>query len=34
MSVPADSLTSAPRIDDEEARYHDAQRRERWRRRA
>ena len=34
MSVPAESLTAAPRIDDEEARYRDAQRRERWRRRA
>ena len=34
MSVPADSLTAAPHVDDEEARYRDAQRRERWRRRA
>lgn len=34
MSVPADSLTTAPRVDDEEARYREAQRRERWRRRA
>ncbi|HET7528066.1 MAG TPA: ABC transporter permease [Burkholderiaceae bacterium] len=33
MSVPAESLTAAPRIDDEEARYREAQRRERWRRR-
>jgi len=33
MSVPADSLTAAPRVDDEEARYREAQRRERWRRR-
>ena len=34
MSVPADTLSTAPRIDDEEARYREAQRRERWRRRA
>jgi NitT/TauT family transport system permease protein len=34
MSVPADSLTAAPHVDDEQARYRDAQRRERWRRRA
>ena len=34
MSVPADSLTPLPRIDDEEARFRAAQRRERWRRRA
>lgn len=33
MSVPADTLTTAPRIDDEEARYREARRRERWRRR-
>ena len=33
MSVPADSLTAAPRIDHEEARYREAQRRERRRRR-
>ena len=34
MSVPADTLSTAPRIDDEEARYREAQRRARWRRRA
>ena len=34
MSVPAESLSAAPRVDDEEARYREAQRRERWRRRA
>ena len=33
MSVPADSLATAPPLDDEEARYREAQRRERWRRR-
>jgi len=33
MSVPAESLSTAPRVDDEEARYREAQRRERWRRR-
>jgi len=33
MSVPADTLTTPPRIDDEEARYREAQRRERRRRR-
>ena len=34
MSVPADTLSSAPQLDDEQARYRDARRRERWRRRA
>src|SRR4051812_42210943 len=34
MSVPAESLAHTPPIDDEEARYRDAQRRARWRRRA
>jgi len=34
MSVPADSLATAPPLDDEEARFREAQRRERWRRRA
>jgi NitT/TauT family transport system permease protein len=34
MSTPSDALGDAsPRIDDEEARYREAQRRERWRRR-
>jgi NitT/TauT family transport system permease protein len=34
MSAPADTLTTAPHLDDEEARYREVQRRERWRRRA
>ena len=34
MSAPADTLTAAPHLDDEEARYREVQRRERWRRRA
>ena len=34
MSVPADSLAHTPHVDDEEARYRERQRRERWRRRA
>jgi NitT/TauT family transport system permease protein len=34
MSAPADTLTTAPQVDDEEARYREVQRRERWRRRA
>jgi NitT/TauT family transport system permease protein len=33
MSVPVDTLTAAPRVDDEEARYREAQRRARRRRR-
>jgi NitT/TauT family transport system permease protein len=34
MSTPADALVDpSPRIDDEEARYREAQRRQRWRRR-
>ncbi len=33
MSVPADTLTRAPQLDDEEARYREAQRREKRRRR-
>ena len=35
MSTPADALVKpSPRVDDEEARYREAQRRARWRRRA
>ena len=33
MSVPADTFTRAPQVDDEEARYRERQRRDRWRRR-